>query len=334
MGELEVRALNKDEYSLWDHLVETSPYGTIFHKSSWMNIGREIFDRKLIIYGCFERGDLVGGCPLFIYKSSIFKMANSTFEMSPYGGIVLQVTSSSKVREREKQERDIIESLCNNFDKQRFSRVDIANSPNLVDIRPFIWNDWEYKLRYVYYFSLKDEIEKKVSKKVRNTVRKAINNAIKIKRSNDVDLFHDLFVMTYEKQDREPPVKKQFFEKIIALIESENIGEMWIAEASSGKVASAEIIIWDNKNAYRWAAASHTELKNTGATSLLLFEIFKDLKKREFKEINLMAANSPHLAKFISSFNPRLVSYYSVIKKSRFRKIVESIYHSLNRLKK
>ena len=81
-----------------------------------------------------------------------------------------------------------------------------------------------------------------------------------------------------------------------------------------------------NKKAYRWSAASHTEFKDTGATSLLLYEIFQDLKNRGFKEINLMAANTPHLAKFISSFNPELVAYYSVEKKIALVKIVEDIY--------
>jgi len=50
------------------------------------------------------------------------------------------------------------------------------------------------------------------------------------------------------------------------------------------------------------------------------------LKNRGFKEINLMVANTPHLAKFISSFNPELVAYYSVEKKIALVKIVEDIY--------
>ena len=40
-----------------------------------------------------------------------------------------------------------------------------------------------------------------------------------------------------------------------------------IAETPSGEVASAEIVIWDNKRAYRWSAASHTNFKDTGAIS-------------------------------------------------------------------
>jgi len=55
------------------------------------------------------------------------------------------------------------------------------------------------------------------------------------------------------------------------------------------------------------------------------------LKNRGFKEINLMAANTPHLAKFISSFNPELVAYYSVDKKTFLTKILMAIYHKTKR---
>ena len=49
-------------------------------------------------------------------------------------------------------------------------------------------------------------------------------------------------------------------------------------------------------------------------TSHLFVEIFLDFQKRGYHQINLMAANTPHLARFYSSFNPRLVPYYEVKK--------------------
>ena len=80
------------------------------------------------------------------------------------------------------------------------------------------------------------------------------------------------------------------------------------------EAAAAEVITWDNHMAHRWSAASNFDYKDTGATSLLLFEIFLDLQEKGFDRINLMAGNTPHLSMFISSFNPELVPYYSVEK--------------------
>lgn len=153
------------------------------------------------------------------------------------------------------------------------------------------------------------EIEKKVSKNIRQTVATAIKNNITIKKLNDPALFYRLLSMTFERQNLKVPATKSFFEKILDMLSEKQLGEMWIAETDTGEVAAAEIIIWDDKRAYRWAVAAHTEFKNVGATSLLLYQLFHDLKNKRFKEINLMAANTPQLAFFISSFNPQLIPY-------------------------
>jgi lipid II:glycine glycyltransferase (peptidoglycan interpeptide bridge formation enzyme) len=319
MSEIEVRELKKDEYKLWNDLVESSPHGTIFHNSDWLTTCSELLNKRLKIYGCFENEELVGGCSLYIYKlKRFFKTASSIIEMTPYGGVVLSQSPSSKVREQEQTYSNIIKLLCNAFDNEHFDHIQITNSPDFVDIRPFTWNGWDSKIHYTYYFNLENDVEKNISKNVRWSIRKAIKNNITIKKLNNPSTYYELFSMTFKRQSLKPPITKEFLEKMIDILKTKNTGEMWIAETSSGEVASAEIVIWDNKRAYRWSAASHTNFKDTGATSLLLYEIFQDLKNRGFKEINLMAANTPHLTKFISSFNPRLVPYYSIEKKRLF----------------
>jgi hypothetical protein len=334
MSEIKVRKLKKDEYKIWDELVENSPHGTIFHSSDWLTTCSKLLNKKLKIYGCFENEELVGGCSLYVYKSRFFKMASATIDMTPYGGFVLAQSPSTKVREQEQTYNNSIKSLRNAFDNEHFDHIQITNSPDFVDIRPFTWNGWDSKIHYAYYFNLENEIEKSVSKKVRNTVRKAIKNNITIKKLNNSTVFYELFSMTFTRQKLKPLVTKNFFGKIFDLLDAKQFGEMWIAETPSGEVASAEIVIWDNKRAYRWTAASHTAFKDTGATSLLLYEMFQDLKNRGFKEINLMAANTPHLAKFISSFNPELVPYYGVEKTSTKYKIATNVYKVVGHIKR
>jgi hypothetical protein len=116
------------------------------------------------------------------------------------------------------------------------------------------------------------------------------------------------------------------------MLDHERAGEVWTAETVGGDLACAEIIIWDDKRAYRWSAASNTDLRDTGATSLLLTEIFRDLKERGFKEINLMAANTPHLSRFIASFNPRLLPYYCVQKKAPIVAVIDRFRNALSRM--
>ena len=323
MTNIEVRELKKNEYGVWDELVENSPHGTIFHSSDWLTTCSELLNKKLKIFGCFENGQLVGGCSLYTHKlKRFFKVASSTIEMTPYGGVILAQSQSTKVREQEQTYSNIIKSLCNTFDNEHFNHIQIINSPDFVDVRPFTWNGWDSKVYYAYYLILND-FEKRLSRDPKRNIKKAIKNEISIEKSNDITSFYELFEGTFSRQGLKPPVTKGFLVTVFDMLLKHEKGEMWIAKTKSEEIVAAEIFVYDNKRAYRWSAATHTELRKTGAYSLLLFEVFRDMQNRGFKEINLMAANTPQLTEFITSFNPKLVPYYKVEKSSTKYKLVE-----------
>jgi len=318
---METRILEESEYDIWDKLVKDSSQGTLFHTSRWLNN-----NGNLVIYGCYRNDELVGGCPLFI-RDGIFRSASSTFDMCPYAGIVIHDSDSSSVRIREKHSKDVIGSLCDVFDKEQFSRIDIAFPPNsLVDLRPFIWDHWKYKLRFAYFFDLNGDIN--ISKKARNVVNKAKKHDLMISETYDADIFYDLYVDTYKKQGQCPPMEKKFFKDTFDLIQKYNMGQMWIIEKDDIPL-SAEIILWDNNDCFRWTAASNPEYKHYGGTTFLLFNVLKELKRLGFNDINLMGANTPHLAKFLSAFNPCLVSFHNIYKCSWFRDVLEYGYNKL-----
>lgn len=307
-----VRELDLTEYELWDALVETSPYGTIFHTSNWLTICKDSFNLDLNIYGCFDNDELVGGCSLFIHKlKGIFTIASSTCNMTPYGGILVKRSASKKVREQEAFQNNVLKNILEHIEDQGFDRVSISNSPDFIDTRQFFSDNWIKDVNYAYYFDLSEEIEAKMPKDMKRMIRKATQNDIKIKKQSNPQCFYDLFKKTYERQQIVPPAQMKFFEKILNFLNNSHKGEMWIAEMPTGEVAAAEIIIWDDKRAYRWAATSNTELRIYNSTSLLLYNIFQDLKSRDFKEINLMGANTPNITQFVAGFNPKLVPYYT-----------------------
>lgn len=324
---IETCILERTEYPLWDKLVDSTSWGTIFHISRWLK-----HNENLVIYGCFKKDELVGGCPLFI-KDGIFRTASSTFDMCPYVGIMIQDTNGNNVRKKEKHNQDIIQSLCKMFDKERFSRIDISFPPNSqIDLRPFIWNNWRHGLHYAYFFDLTNDIDKSISKTARNTITKAEKNNLVVKKLIDVDVFYNLYIDTYKRQDLIPPLGKSFFEDVLHMIKYptyESIGQMWVAETSSGIPVASEIIFWDDNNCFRWAAAGSSELRYLGGTSLLLYHVFKDMKEHGFSSINLMGANTPHLSMFLSSFNPDMVWFCNVFKCSWFRDLLEYSYNKL-----
>jgi len=95
---MEVRKLKKSEYHLWDELVEKSHHGTIFHNSGWIGLTSRLLKKEAAIYGCFEKGRLIGGASLYIYLDIMgLKVASSRTVMTPYGGMVISKIESTKL---------------------------------------------------------------------------------------------------------------------------------------------------------------------------------------------------------------------------------------------
>ncbi len=327
MEYIQVKILEKEEYPLWDDLVELSPYGTIFHRSQWITAAMNQSSVNTEIFGAYLQDELIGGCAIHSQKIiNLFTLFTSTFPLTPYGGFIIQPHESSKVREREKYQNLIIEALINAFEQRRPHYIDLTMSPQFIDIRPFIWRNWQEKIKYCYIFRLSENISEKVSKNVRRSINKAKKLGIITKREWDKDIYWTLTLNTYKKQGIQPPFSQKLLFSLMDVIQENQWGEMWIAETPSGEAVSSEIVIWDNKMAYRWSAASHDQYNNTGAPSLLLYDIMKHLLERNFHQFNLMAGNTPHLAKFISSFNPELVPYYSIINTRGLFKIMKILH--------
>ncbi|HEX7557378.1 MAG TPA: hypothetical protein VF338_12185, partial [Leptolinea sp.] len=70
MDELIVRALSQSEYPLWDTLVSTSPQGTVFLKSDFLQMlcTSDISLRMSILGGFDSDGELKAGQP-FVYRN-------------------------------------------------------------------------------------------------------------------------------------------------------------------------------------------------------------------------------------------------------------------------
>jgi hypothetical protein len=324
MDIFKVRILETDEYPLWNGLVDKSPQGTIFHTSSWLFSARDTSQIKTELFGAFYDDQLIGGCAIHSKKfAHILPYATTSLPLTPYGGIIIQPHESSKIREREKDEWSIIQSILSCITRKHPHFISLTMSPYVIDIRPYIWQGWTEIVKYCYIFHLSGNIEENISKNVRRSINKANKYGIIAKRKWYKEIYWNLVLNTYHKQGIKPPFSQKLLYSLIDTIQEKQNGEMWIAETSYGEVASAEIIIWDHQMVYRLSAASHDQYKQTGATSFLLFEIMNHLQGKGFRELNLMAGNTPHLAKFISSFNPELVPYYAVQKN-------QGIYRILN----
>jgi hypothetical protein len=327
MNEIEVRELLPSEYKEWNLLVEKAQPGTLFHTSEWLEICRDILSRDLRIYGCFRSDELVGGCPLFVKNLKGFlKIGASTCNMTDYCGPLIKERDSSKASKQIKETYDILNALREFLYSQGFDSIHLKFSPGLEDIRPFIWNGWKSKVHYTHYLDLKENIDKKISRTIRKDLKSAAETGLKTRIWNDPETYYGLFSKVYEKQNMEPSLPREFFERVFKLIREKNIGYMLVCETPDGDAIAAHLTLYGKKSTVTWSTARDPSFSQRGANALLYYNEFLDLKSRNFEYMNVMSANVPRFADFIRGFSPKLMPYYSVTLKSKKYSILKNIY--------
>lgn len=310
---VESREITKSDISQWDELVAHSPHGTIFHTTRWLNACAEFTGKNLKIFGCFRDDMLVGGCSLLIGKKwGVFSYAESNSGFTPYGGFILASFPNSGVHKLETFSRQVIESLTGYIEKEHYISIVVWNPPEFLDIRPFISHGWRSHLQYTYDFDLGVNIESHIDTRLKKTMRRAEKEQYIFESSSDVSNFYSLLCETYARKNIKPAASKRYISDVCMFLKDQNCGEMVVAKTPEGEIACAEIVVWDTKKAYRWAAASDARFLESGAPSLLLFTLLKRMQEKNIKKINLMGANTPKLSRFIARFNPTLVPYYQI----------------------
>ncbi len=327
MDEIEVRELMPSEYNEWDLLVEKAQPGTLFHTSDWLGICRDVLSKNLKIYGCFRNGELVGGCPLFIKNiKGMLKIGTSTCNMTDYCGPLIKEGASSKASKRMQETHDILGALIEFLCKQGFDSIHLTLAPGFEDVRPFTWKGWDSSVRYTHHLNLKENVDGNISRKIRRELKSAEEAGLKTRISNDPETYYRLLSLVYEKQKLEPPLPREFFERVFKLIQEKDIGYMFVSETPEGEAVAAHLNLYGKKCTVTWTSALDPDFGRMGPNALLYYNEFLDLKSRNLEYMNVMAANIPRFTDFIMGFSPELVPYYTVTLRSKKYSLMRTLY--------
>jgi hypothetical protein len=327
MTEYKVNCLKTSDYETWDKFVDTSPQGTLFHKSYWL----EASGRAFIIYGCFRDGQQVAGIPI-VCKSKFGIKHVSHPQLTPYLGIVFKPDHDSKYVSRISDQKQIAREIAKRL-KKDFSSIKISFIPYPVDLQPFIWEEFTASVSYTYLLSL-DDLElmwKNMDKKRRNDIRWAEENEIRAEPSNNFNEMLNLVEKTLSKQKGK--VDRATASKYDEALSKRNQCISFIAKNKIKEAIAGAYIVWDQKRAYYLLGGANPEKNQRGASALAVWEAIKFTKKElGLSEFDFEGSMIPEIEQFFREFGGILTPRYSVTWRKSYMKLLSFAYESARNL--
>lgn len=178
------------------------------------------------------------------------------------------------------------------------------NSPDMADIRPFIWNGYRPEIKYTRYHYPNEWIDG-YSKQKRYEVKKFAE--LKPEVSDSLNDFDWLYEETFRRKDMKRPVSKAFIEKMCGKIPHKVVVTYVGQFPKSGCV-----FIWDSKRAYYILGASLGN--NAGA-----YAVDVGIQAMGDKPVDLVGVNIAEIETFKKGIGTYLVPYYGVRKCTKRR---------------
>lgn len=305
-GKLEAAEI--EDTLLWDAFVADSPQGNVFSGSVWMDAAAGAQGGVPRIIGVFENGRLMAGVSFLEVARGPFRKATSPV-LTPYCGFVYAPFQGKRVSEAESFNNACSEVLIDHL-RTTYKHIFIVQSPDLIDVRPFIWEGFSINVRYTYIMDVSDIdrlwdlMEHRVRKVIHNSGSLALDGPLSVPE------FGELYERTYRDRGNPAPIARNIVERMVERLMTEGIAEMRTARDDSGNPIAAMVFAFDRRAVYALVNGTIPSLNSSGASSLLIWDAARrhaGIRAR----LDLVGANIPSIAFFKKGFGGVLAPYFS-----------------------
>lgn len=202
---ISVEFLDGADAADWDAYVDSSPEGTIFHRSAWAQIFKECLRHKTHYLLARQGSQPVGCLPAVEIKSALFGHSIVSTPFLAYGG---SIADSNEVH------RALENRLCDIADARGVDFIEFRD-------RDRVREGCEAKSLYVTFRKEIPENEaeclKMVPRKQRAMIRKGIANGLQSRIDESIDVFYDILAESYRNLGT-PILPRRYFANIKQLL--------------------------------------------------------------------------------------------------------------------
>jgi Acetyltransferase (GNAT) domain len=301
----------------WDRFQERVPAGTLFHRAAWLSAMTQTSRSVLAPMVLARDNSWEATIPLFFQKKGPLRVCMSPPDGSgiPYLGPTLGFPESLPRARRESRWLELVRGLLRDvLGRRRNGFTRFILTPTLQDVRPFLWAGFRVTPRYNYLIDLRQEPDR-LLKSFQQAARKFILRAqreftFREGGIEDVKPLMGALSERYEEQGRRLKLGADY---ILQLFETMPQGSLRVFLVDGKEGSETGVITIVDKGTVRfWQGTPRPKGPSSGATEYLLWRVALWAQAAGNKELELVGANTPQLARFKVKFNPSIVSHYMV----------------------
>ncbi len=308
-----LRYLTPDEYSAWDAMVEASPQGSIFCRTWWL----EATCAEIKVLGYFEKGRLVAGIPLHFERRVGFRMCTMP-KLTQTWGVVIEPLAGKPVHVLSR-EMEILDKLAAYLINEKIFVQSFH--PSLQNWLPFYWQGFEQTTLFTYVLDNLthfDRLWMGMAENTRREIRKAQKKGVVV-GTCDCHAVFEAVTKTFDRQSIKRPYSREYFMKLWSAATKNGAGECFAA-GSEGEVHAAAFLVWDHKRSYYLAGGGDPGLRNSGATSLLLWHLIQVSAERSCS-FDFEGSVKRPIERFFRSFGAKQVPYSQITRLPMWAKV-------------
>lgn len=187
----------------------------------------------------------------------------------------------------------------------------------VVNWLPFYWANFHQTTRYTYILDqLGDEkvLWQGLQENIRGDIKKANSRFnLRVREDLTVDDFIVINRKTFTRQKMALPYTENFVYRLDQACVARQARKIFIAEDEQGRRHAGVYIVWDKNSAYYLMGGGDPELRNSGATSLCMWEAIK-FAATVTQRFDFEGSMIEPVEKFFRAFGAQQTPYFTVSK--------------------
>lgn len=292
--------LTEDEYEDWDRLVASSPEGSPYHSSEYLDVLCRCAGGDFRLLGVRDGQELVGGVPLYERESSTGVFVQPRLLLY-YNGIVLRDYDTKYPSKITSRHLGIMEALERGLGRLDHSHVELRCRSPRADLRPFVQDGWSASPSYTYVVDLSDtdRLWDRIDQNLRRLVDRAREEKVEVTEDDDFASFFRLHRLVVEEKGAPLYLPRERFERYFTELRERGMVRLYHARLPGGRsVSTAMVLASDHPVSHTVSAAADPEHYDTGASPLLRWRSFEELSEDGYVANDLTDASLNTVSRF------------------------------------